>query len=175
MNPKSQASPFDKMRNVSFRKPMPRMRTPSLIRTLSQSSSLSNSTPHTSESPEHLSHLSTGINIHDPFVQIKGTYSSLHSPSLPPHSLPSHRIRLWLCRHMHDLGSPSTSLVSLLVGRRMGLFLVSMVLHILSSTTIPRIYILFSLYVQIASVFMNVDNPLDLSRPNRIAAYYIMY
>ena len=51
MNPKSQASPFDQMRNVSFRKPMPRMRTPSLTRTLSQSSSSSNSTPHTSESP----------------------------------------------------------------------------------------------------------------------------
>ena len=51
MNPKSQTSPFDKMRNVSFRKPIVRMRTPSLTRTLSQSSSSSNSTPHTSESP----------------------------------------------------------------------------------------------------------------------------
>src|SRR5580693_5874548 len=46
-----QTSPFDKMRNVSFRKPIPRMRTPSLTRTLSQSSSSSNSTPHSSEPP----------------------------------------------------------------------------------------------------------------------------
>jgi hypothetical protein len=38
------------MRNVSFRKPIPRMRTPSLTRTLSQSSSSSNSTPHSSGS-----------------------------------------------------------------------------------------------------------------------------
>src|SRR5260221_14419209 len=42
-------SPFDKMRNVSFRKPIPRMRTPSL--TLSPSSSSSNSPPHPSEPP----------------------------------------------------------------------------------------------------------------------------
>ena len=39
------------MRNVSFRKPIPRMRTPSLTRTLSPSSSSSNSTPHSGESP----------------------------------------------------------------------------------------------------------------------------
>ncbi len=51
MNPQLQTSPFDKMRNVSFRKPIPRIRTPSLTRTLSPSSSSSNSTPHTSESP----------------------------------------------------------------------------------------------------------------------------
>ncbi|KAI9451888.1 hypothetical protein F5148DRAFT_1378754 [Russula earlei] len=44
-------SPFDRMRNVSFRKPITRMRTPSLTRTVSPSSSSSNSTPHTSESP----------------------------------------------------------------------------------------------------------------------------
>ncbi|KAI0255954.1 hypothetical protein BJV78DRAFT_1279159 [Lactifluus subvellereus] len=43
-------SPFDRMRNVSFRKPIPRIRTPSLTRTLSQSSSSSNSTPHSSRS-----------------------------------------------------------------------------------------------------------------------------
>src|SRR6266852_6242907 len=39
---------------------------------------------------------------------------------------------------------------------------------------IPRIYILFSLLVQIAGVFMHVDNPLELSRLNRIAAYYLI-
>src|SRR6266702_2322476 len=39
------------MRNVSFRKPIQRMRTPSLTRTLSSSSSPSNSTPHSSRSP----------------------------------------------------------------------------------------------------------------------------
>ncbi|KAF8261523.1 hypothetical protein EI94DRAFT_1810185, partial [Lactarius quietus] len=44
-------SPFDKMRNVSFRKPIQRTRTPSLTRTLSSSSSPSNSTPHSSRSP----------------------------------------------------------------------------------------------------------------------------
>ncbi|KAI0057426.1 hypothetical protein BV25DRAFT_1892643 [Artomyces pyxidatus] len=45
------ASPFDKMRHVSFRKPIPRMRTPSLTRTTpSPSSSSSNSTPHSTRS-----------------------------------------------------------------------------------------------------------------------------
>jgi hypothetical protein len=39
------------MRNVSFRKPIHRTRTPSLTRTLSSSSSPSNSTPHSSRSP----------------------------------------------------------------------------------------------------------------------------
>jgi hypothetical protein len=113
-----------------------------------------------------------GINIHDPLVQIKGTYPSFHSYS-PSHPLPSHRIRLWLCRHMHDLVPPQASLVSLLVGRRMGFFLLTMVPHI-SSTIIPRIHILFSLLVQIAGVFMHVEKPSDLSRLNRIAAYYLI-
>ena len=31
-----------------------------------------------------------------------------------------------------------------------------------------------SLFVQFAAVFMHVDNPLELSRLNRIAAYYLM-
>jgi hypothetical protein len=70
------------------------------------------------------------------------TYPYVHSPSAPSHPLPSHRVRLWLCRHMHDLGPPQAPLVSLLVGRRMGFFLLTLVPHISSSTTIPRIYIL---------------------------------
>src|SRR5882757_1751644 len=36
----------------------------------------------------------------------------------------------------------------------------------------PRIHILVSLLVQIAGVFMHVEKPSDLSRLNRIAAYY---
>jgi hypothetical protein len=43
-------------------------------------------------------------------------YPSARSPGVPSHPRPSHRIRLWLCRHMHDLGPPPASLVSLLVG-----------------------------------------------------------
>ncbi|KAH9169868.1 hypothetical protein EDB89DRAFT_1981781 [Lactarius sanguifluus] len=48
-------SPLDKMRNVSFRKPIQRIRTPSLTQTLSSPSSPSNSTPHSSRSagPTH--------------------------------------------------------------------------------------------------------------------------
>ena len=48
-----QASPFDKMRNISFRRPLSRnrARTPSLTRTVSSpSSSMSNSTPHSTRS-----------------------------------------------------------------------------------------------------------------------------
>ena len=63
--------------------------------------------------------LSMGINIHDPLVQIKGAYP-YPPPFIPPalllNPLPSHRIRLWFCRHMHDLGPSPPSLVSLLVG-----------------------------------------------------------
>ncbi|KAH9940729.1 uncharacterized protein BXZ73DRAFT_42510 [Epithele typhae] len=47
-------SPFDKLRNGSFRRPLSRTRTPSLTRTLSSpSSSVSNSTPHSSRSARY--------------------------------------------------------------------------------------------------------------------------
>ncbi|KAI0045417.1 hypothetical protein FA95DRAFT_1495451 [Auriscalpium vulgare] len=50
-----QASPFDKMRNVNVRRPIPRMRTPSLTRTTpSPSSSESNTTPHSNRSFGHM-------------------------------------------------------------------------------------------------------------------------
>jgi hypothetical protein len=103
----------------------------------SQQQHLLNALSHGICSLEHLPRLFMGINIHDPLVQIKGTYPSLHSPSVPSHPLPSHRICLWLCRHMPNLGPPQASLVSLLVGRRMGFFLLTLVPHISSSTTIP--------------------------------------
>ncbi|OJT11389.1 hypothetical protein TRAPUB_12084 [Trametes pubescens] len=46
-----QASPFDKLRNISFRRPLSRTRTPSLSRTTSSpASSTSNSTPHSTRS-----------------------------------------------------------------------------------------------------------------------------
>src|SRR5216684_1484020 len=56
----------------------------------------------------------------------------------------------------------------------MGLSLLTLVPHISFSTTIPRIYILFSLFVQFAGVFMHVHNKSDLSRLSRIAAYYLI-
>jgi hypothetical protein len=35
-------------------------------------------------------------------------------------------------------------------------------------------FVFSSLFVQFAAVFMHVDNPMDLSRLNRIMAYYLM-
>ena len=58
-----------------------------------------------------------GINIHDPLVQIKGNLSLLPYNLILSLILPSsHRIRLWLCGHMHDLAPPLPPQVSLLVG-----------------------------------------------------------
>ena len=56
----------------------------------------------------------------------------------------------------------------------MGFFLLTLVPHILSSNDNPPHLHLFSLFVQIAGVFMHVDKPSDLSKLNRIAAYYLI-
>ena len=41
-------------------------------------------------------------------------------------------------------------------------------------TAIPPLTSLFSLIVQIAGVFMHVEHPSDLSKLNRVAAYYLI-
>lgn len=59
------------------------------------------------------------IDLHDPLVDIKGIPSfHLRPPFLPPHLFISfsHRIRLWLCRDMHDFVSALDTEGSLLVG-----------------------------------------------------------
>ena len=54
----------------------------------------------------------------------------------------------------------------------MGFFLLFLVRHILYNN-LPHLHP-FSLLVQIAGVFMHVDNPDELSRLNRIAAYHLI-
>ena len=121
-----------------------------------------------------------GINIHDPLVQIKGTFLLYsHIVHLTAcFSLPcSYRISLWLCSDMHDLAPPMDPEDTLLVGRRLGLFLSHLVYPTLLSPKCNHVtlnILFFSLFIQIATVFMHVEHPSDLSRLSRIVAYYLM-